>query len=190
MTDAAQKEPSAEEEIGVLFPDVDVTVRDPDTGEAVTLTVREFRFREGLEVQAEARPLIEALAGLVAGDGTDIAAVDIDEILGGEADLWLALIGRATGRDPEWLARLDDRGAQDLTDAMWSVHAPFFCRRAVRAALAGRNLASLFLSAGSSMRSSQPGTEAETGTEESQTGSPSGKSASSGGPPKPAAPKS
>ena len=186
MTDAAK----TEGELGVLFPDVDVTVRDPDTGEAVALTVREFRFREGLEVQAQARPIIEALAGLVAADGSDIAAVDIDDILGEHADLWLALIGRATGRDPAWLERLDDRGAQDLTDAMWSVHAPFFCRRAVKTALAGQNLASLFLSAGSSMRSSQRDTGAETGTEGSQTGSPSGKSGSSGGPRKPAAPKS
>ena len=36
-------------ELSVLFPDCDVTVRDPDTREPVTLTVREFRFREGLE---------------------------------------------------------------------------------------------------------------------------------------------
>lgn len=189
MTDAA-KERTAEEELGVLFPDVDITVRDPDTGEAVTLTVREFRFREGLEVQAEARPLIEALAGLVAADGSDIAAVDIDGILGAHADLWLALVGRATGREPAWLERIDDRGAQDLTDAMWSVHAPFFCRRAVKTALAGQNLASLFLSVGSSMRSSQQDTEAETGTGGSASGSPSAKSGSSGGQPKSGAQKS
>ncbi len=35
-------------ELAVLFPDRDVAVRDPDTGAEVSLTVREFRFREGL----------------------------------------------------------------------------------------------------------------------------------------------
>ena len=38
---------TAEHELSVLFPDRDVTVRDPDTGAEVSLTVREFRFREG-----------------------------------------------------------------------------------------------------------------------------------------------
>ena len=40
-----------EAEARVLVPDVDLDVRDPDSGEAVALTVREFRFREGLEPQ-------------------------------------------------------------------------------------------------------------------------------------------
>ena len=63
----------AVEELSVLFPDRDVTVRDPDTGAEVSLTVREFRFREGLEATALARPLLAALAALVPADrdGTD-----------------------------------------------------------------------------------------------------------------------
>ena len=46
-------EPTAAEEMDVLFPDLDVVVRDPDTGENVTLTVRELRFLEGLRLTAE-----------------------------------------------------------------------------------------------------------------------------------------
>ena len=53
------------EELAVLFPDVDCTVRDPDTGEPVKLTVRKYRFLEGLEMQVLARPLIAVLADLI-----------------------------------------------------------------------------------------------------------------------------
>ena len=52
-------------ELDILFPDREVTVRDPDSGRPATLTVREFRFREGLEATAIARPFIAALAALV-----------------------------------------------------------------------------------------------------------------------------
>ena len=55
------------DELSVLFPDCDVTVRDPDTREPVTLTVREFRFREGLETTALARPLLAGPRGAGAG---------------------------------------------------------------------------------------------------------------------------
>ena len=54
-------------ELDILFPDREVTVRDPDSGRPATLTLREFRFREGLEATAIARPLIAALAALVPG---------------------------------------------------------------------------------------------------------------------------
>ncbi len=39
------------------FPDVDVRVRDPDTGEFVTVTVHELRFLESLRLNAPARAL-------------------------------------------------------------------------------------------------------------------------------------
>ena len=64
-------------ELDILFPDREVTVRDPDSGRPATLTLREFRFREGLEATAIARPLIAALAALVPGgageSGEDVA---------------------------------------------------------------------------------------------------------------------
>lgn len=88
-------------ELDVLFPNREVTVRDPDSGEPVTLTLREFRFREGLEATALARPLIVALAALVPasagapeseeGEGPDALAT--------HAALWLELAARACGRD-------------------------------------------------------------------------------------------
>ena len=56
------------------------------------LTVREFRFREGLEAQA--RPLIEALAGPVSAERTP-EVLEISDALAAHADLWLSLVARA-----------------------------------------------------------------------------------------------
>lgn len=127
-----------EEELRVLFPDVDVTVRDPDTGKPLTLTVREFRFREGLEAQAEGRPLLEALADVYDDEDAAPDAAAIDAVLGAHSDLWLALIARAIGRDQDWLGRLGDDDGSALGDAMWSANSGFFRKRVVAAIMQRR----------------------------------------------------
>ena len=128
-----------DDELGVLFPDREVTVRDPDTGDDVSLTVREFRFREGLEATAVARPLIAALANLVPdhaeGEGPD--ALTIEAALAVHAALWLELVARACGRDVAWLARLSDADGRALSEAMWAANGGFFLRR-VAAQVAAR----------------------------------------------------
>ena len=119
------------DELGVLFPDREVTVHDPDTGEQVTLTVREYRFREGLEATAIARPLIAALAGLVpdAADPEGPDALAIEAALAAHAALWLELAARACERDAAWLARLSDADGRALSEAMWAANGGFFLRR-------------------------------------------------------------
>lgn len=120
----------AADELGVLFPDQGVTVRDPGTGEEVSLTVREFRFREGLEVQALARPFIEDLAdGFETGGELEAAA--IVDALARHADLWIALVARACSREPDWVASLGDEDGDALADAMWGANGSFFTRRVV-----------------------------------------------------------
>ena len=126
------------DELEVLFPDRDVTVRDPDSGAEVSLTVREFRFREGLEATALARPLIAALAALVPelGDGESIQeegpdALAIESALAAHAALWLELTARACCRDADWLARLSDADGRALSEAMWATNGGFFLRRVV-----------------------------------------------------------
>ena len=125
----------AAHELAVLFPDRDVTVRDPDSGEPVILTVREFSFREGLEATALARPLLAALAALVPGgaggeeEGPD--ALAIESALAAHAGLWLELAARACGRDAAWLGRLSDADGRALSEAMWAANGAFFLRRVV-----------------------------------------------------------
>lgn len=133
-------------ELEVLFPDVDLEVDDPETGEKVALTLREFRFLEALEAQVVARPLIEALADAFGSEG-GLDAAAIDAALGAHAGLWLELIGRACERrddaanegdrsvprrvEAAWLAGLADRDGDALSDAMWSANGGFFTRRVV-----------------------------------------------------------
>ena len=161
---------TAEHELSVLFPDRDVTVRDPDTGAEVPLTVREFRFREGLEATVLARPLIAALAALVpeSGDGESTGegpdAFAIENALATHAALWLELTGHACGRDADWLARLGDADGRALSEAMWGANGEFFLRR-VAAQVASRGLiAGPSRSPACSMSSSAPATARATST--------------------------
>ena len=159
---------SRSDDLAVLFPDRDVTVRDPDTGEAVTLSVREFRFREGLEATALARPLMAALAALVP-DPADPEAPDalaVEEALAAHAELWLALAARASGQDAAWIARLSDADGCALSEAMWAANGGFFLRRVVAQVTARTNArkASPWRSTGCSTPSSAPATAAATTT--------------------------
>ena len=161
MTDTATKD------LEILFPDVDVEVRDPDTGEPVQLTVSEFRLLDGLRAQVEARGLIAALAdanraaaGAASTDDVTGAAAE-GAVIGAHAEEWLALLARATGRDVDWLGRLSDGDGRALADAMWEANGLFFVRRIV-AELMGKG--SVLRSLGSSRTSSPPATDATSGT--------------------------
>ena len=154
------------DELAVLFPDCEVTVHDPDTGEQVSLTVREFRFWEGLEATAIARPLIAALARLVPDEadpeGPD--ALAIESALAAHAALWLELAARACGRDAAWLARLSDADGRALSETMWAANGGFFLRRVVAqsAAWAKARAESPCRSTACSTPSSAPATDAAT----------------------------
>lgn len=157
-------EDRAAAELEVLFPDRALTVRDPDTGAAAALTVREFRFREGLEAQAAAAPLIGALAALVpsAPDAPGPGPAEIDAALGAHADIWLDLAARACGRPAAWLARLADADARAVSEAMWSANGGFFARRAAAAAAARKSAAAPCPLPAFSTRSCAPATAAAT----------------------------
>ena len=155
-------EPTAAEDAAILFPDVDVTVRDPDTGEDVPLTVRELRFMEGLRLTARVRPLIEAIGSATGEDG-DVDAAAIADAITEHADVWVATLAQATGRDAEWIGRLADRDGQALSAAMWEANKDFFGRRILED-VRRRRAADRSPSPTSSMPSSGPGTGPDTAT--------------------------
>lgn len=156
-------EPTAAEDLAVLFPDVDVTVRDPDTGEAVPLTVRELRFLEGLRLVATYQPLVSAIAASADGNDEGIDEGAIAAALTEHAEAWIACIAQATGQEAAWLARLSDADGQVLSLAMWSANKDFFGRRLVEA-VRRRKRARPSPSPTSSMPSSGPGTAEDTAT--------------------------
>lgn len=153
----------ADAELAVLFPDVDVTVRDPDTGASVELTVREFRFLEGLRAQVLAQPFIAALADAVGtGDEGALDAPAIAAVLAEHAALWLELVARACERDAAWLARLADADGDRVSEAMWSANGDFFMRRVVASVAARTRAENRSSSPSSSTSSCAPDTGADT----------------------------
>ncbi|MYE00556.1 MAG: hypothetical protein F4Y03_04655 [Alphaproteobacteria bacterium] len=120
-------------ELEVMFPDQAVPVTDPETGERVTVTVREFRFRESMELRPLSRPLVDAMAAGLE-DGLDGPAHDA--LMAEHADTWLALLSRACGRPEAWLAELRESDGAALDDAMWTANKDFFLRRVVAEAAA------------------------------------------------------
>ncbi|MYI73969.1 MAG: hypothetical protein F4057_01110 [Acidobacteria bacterium] len=159
---AAAREPAAADELDVLFPaELEVTVRDPDDGAAVVLTLREFRLLDGLHAQAEARGLIAALGAL--GADEDMETEALAAVLAEHADEWLALLARATGRDAAWLARLADFDGHALSNALWDTNHPFFLSRMLEA-VQRRRARSALASAASLANSSPPATDATSGT--------------------------
>lgn len=162
----AAPEPTAAEDLAVLFPDVDVPVRDPDTGASVSVTVHEFRFLEGLRLSATIRPLLEAIADAapLSSAASEVNVAAIAGALTEHAEVWLASLAQATGRDAGWIARLSDQDGNALSDAMWRVNGPFFRRRLVEVLSRRLRQDGPSRSPQSSMPSSARDTDADTAT--------------------------
>ena len=143
------------EDLDVLFPDRELAVRDPDTGESVTLTVREYRFLDGLAVRRDAAPLFDALANVMdAPGGAEVRLGAVEHVFASHLDEWLCALSVATGRPPEWIGALRDADADALTDVWWTVCGPFVMRRVL-----ARLQAIPSLSPQSSTSSSEPATD-------------------------------
>ncbi len=123
--------PDVAVELATLFPDERLSVRDPDTGAEVALTVREFRFLDGLAAAADARPFIDDMVAITEegarADPPAMPSLALRDLIGKHAGLWLDLTARACGREAAWLARLADEDGLTLRDAMWQANGAFFC---------------------------------------------------------------
>lgn len=116
-----------ESDLEVLFPDQDLTI----AGER--LTVREFRYREGLQAAVIARPIIAGLRELVAA-GTEIGTAELDVLLADHDEAWLRLVAMSCDRPVEWVAGLPHREAMNLHIAFWGANNHFFTSRLLFAA--------------------------------------------------------
>jgi len=114
-----------EKDLQVLYPDREVTI----AGEA--LTVREFRYREGLEVAVLARPFLFSLRALFMAPDDEFTDEAFLALVEENPDVWLALVAKACGRDIEWVANLPNAEAMKLQNIFWEVNGPFFMRRLV-----------------------------------------------------------
>jgi len=119
----------------VLLPDEEIEIADPETGEAIAVKVREYRFLEGLEAQAIGADLIADLARYAgAEDRPSAGAGDMTpsvmmSVLGRHREAWLALCALSTGRAADWLASLREPDSFRVSSAVWSVNQSFFITR-------------------------------------------------------------
>ena len=106
----------------VLFPDVALTL---STGESVT--VREFRYLEGIRAAGLARPILDRLRQLHA-EATSTPAL-IETLLIEHWEAWSTLLCIVCDRDRAWLEHQGDQDGMALTMAFWQANSGFFLRR-------------------------------------------------------------
>lgn len=152
------------DDLAILYPDRVLALG------GVTVTLREYRYREGLEALVLARPLLTELRALLTGD-TEFAPEELDALIGRHRDLWLQLLALACGQPLEWIAQLPDHDAMELQMAFWEVNGPFFTRRLLYGAALKEAMRAMFSPPpSSSTTSSKPDSGATSTTSES--GSP------------------
>jgi hypothetical protein len=111
------------DDLAILYPDREVTIA------GVALTVREFRYREGLEVAVLARPFLAGLRELFMAPDDQFTDEAFNALTEENPEVWLALVAKACGREVEWVANLPNAEGMKLQSTFWEVNAPFFMRR-------------------------------------------------------------
>lgn len=114
-------------ELEVLHPERTVTVAGVD------VTVREPTFVEGMRIEAQIQPLLDALVALAGDDGQEVPA-DFNRyaaLFSAHWETWLYFMAVVTGQDRAWLDGLTDHDGRLLSMTVWAVNANFFSRRVV-----------------------------------------------------------
>lgn len=124
------------DDLNVLAPDVTLELGGR------SITVREYRFMQGLAVRVSAKPLIDDVEAFVAdGEATDAGIEDYVELLAKHAALVRTLMADSIeGADAAWIDTLNDVDGQLLLLTWWGVCGRFFVR-VVAARLRDRLLA-------------------------------------------------
>lgn len=130
---------SNDNELEIMLPDVTLTL----AGESVT--VAEYSFVQGMQVQAMAKPLLDGMAKIFL-DNLDSADQPADQILnrlgelfGQHPDLMVRLLSMSVGKSEPWIDRLSDGDGQTLLLTWWVVNKDFFARR-LTTTLVGRRV--------------------------------------------------
>lgn len=112
-------------ELGTLSPDLVETVG----GEPVI--VKEISYLKALQFGPRARPLIDAIAKIVAGDDVDDKA--FFEAIEDNADIFFEMLSLCTGKGVEYFDSISEAEGEQLTAALYAANRDFFSRRISRA---------------------------------------------------------
>lgn len=132
--DAGDEPPQADDgvaDLSVMLPDVTLTL----AGRAVT--VREYRFVDGLEARAKGKPLIDDLVEMMRSRAAlDATVEDYVDLLVRHRNLVRELMATSIeGADADWIDSLGADG-ETLLLTWWGVCGRFFVRVAMRRILA------------------------------------------------------
>lgn len=129
--------PAGADDLAVLLPDVPIELAGRK------LTVREYRFMQGMQVRAKAKPLIDDLAAFVATGNADAGLEDYVELLAKHAELVRELMVESVeGADAAFIDGLNEGDGETLLMTWWGVCGRFFVQ-VVAARLRDRLLAQL-----------------------------------------------
>jgi len=161
------------DDLEILYPDQQIDL------DGEKLVVREFRYREGLEMAALARPFLVGLRTLIDSAPGAVVPEALDALIGEHREVWLLMVAKSCDRELKWVAALPDRHAMALQMAFWGANSGFFTRRLLFGAAVAAGLArGSSASPKSSARSSRPASPATSTA--SPSVSPGGRSGVSG----------
>lgn len=155
------------DDLEIMYPDVTLSIAGRE------ITVREYRFLDGLRARAKGKALIDALEPMISsGAAVEAGVEDYVDMLAVHHDVVVDLMADSvSGADRDWIDSLDMEDGLVLMHAWWGVCGRFFIR-VVAARLRDRLMAKARrASAGqtSSTSSVEPDTVAPTN---SATGTP------------------
>ena len=129
----AAKAAAGADDLQILMPDADLTI----AGE--TITVREYRFFDGLVIVKQAAPFIDDLYNLLGREGAAPPSFDdIEMLVATHRDLVKEMVALSVARTAEWVGALSDTDGDALLLTWWEVNTRFFIRRVMRRALKER----------------------------------------------------
>ena len=110
------------DDLAILHPDQTVTIAGCD------LTIREYRFVEGLRLQPLYSAFLEDLQQHL-GNADSVMLDQLLTLMTAHEQQVTELIAIAADIEPEWIATLGDDEGMQLLVKWWSVNAGFFLRR-------------------------------------------------------------
>ena len=120
-SDAADNADAAE--LAILHPDRKVVIGDTE------LTLREYRWAEGMEVRLVGRPLFTDLFALYAEDGKAPALEQIEHVMAKHSKLVVWLIAKSADVTEAQIEELSDQDGALVAMNWWVANTGFFIRR-------------------------------------------------------------
>ena len=116
---------AARDDLAVLAPDITLTI------DGRKVTVREYRFMEGLRMRTVMAPLIECLAQATA-PGVTLPIDQVNAAFGEYPEIVAHLMAVSCDQDMEWVGNLPRRAGDALFSAWWQVNKDFFIQSVVK----------------------------------------------------------